>query len=596
MNRVFWSVMLLFVLQMGAWARQPEIAFKGVKGQTLPSYQPGAAILITGLQPGVFYQLTVELEAGGTAGEPVFTDKNASFVARKTAQALDGLLAPLITDTQGVANLSFKLTSNGQMSAFKYAKATVPLNLSSQTMIRVEGNEYKIGDEETGSWGRLAHAGVLDPRNPKPLVVIAHGNGFGYQDYTYLEHQLSGAGCVVASIGFPDDTSIQERKQDILLHLNYIYGKWGRFLNSDLVLVGHSRGGEAIIHTANALAGNQRIPAKIKALISMAPSYEEELQTPQCDATEAMLVLYGTHDDDVTNEVGIGMQPNSPFRLFDRTWTTPCSQLRKKTMIVIHGADHTAFSDWRNEDTLLPSPLPPKLQQWTAGAYIEMFIRWKLYGENAFASYFQEGWKLQPPGNDEPVEVSIQNNSSWNRTLYHFDEASPLSRMSRGVTPSKDLFYAQGPAFELDAHCPHDTGAALVGWKSDGQLQFAIPQTMSNLKPYTHLTFRVAQIYNDKWNQPPTNKDFHIAVHTSAGSSRIRVGDFGQIPYPFMVHGLSQENWDQTVSDMQTINIPLAAFWDVDLSRVTSIEFQFSASEGSGSGLILLDDLALSRQ
>lgn len=576
---------------------RPTISFLDETGEALPNFQLGRTTLrINDLEPGKTYELRIMSQGQVHTLKQIKGPLVAPFVAYVKGLSLEQGPASLIQNTSASQIIALSLFSDGVRVARKYTTLTAPLLVPGTLKMKaLHRLEYEMGEEEVTGWGSFTYGGTLNGSKPKGLVIIAHGNGFAYDDYSYLEQALAGMGFAVVSVGSPDDASIKDREQDILLQLEYVYGRWGASLSDTLVFIGHSRGGEAVIHAANRLTEQGRPGAS--ALICLAPSYEEHLETPHLEAANAMLILYGTHDDDVTNEVGIGFQPNSPFRLFDRTWTEPHLEgtPHHKSMIVIHGGDHLAFSDLRSENSSLSSSLPVNLQQWATSSYVEMFIRWQLLGEKGFAPYFQDGWHLQPPGEDEPLQVSLQYETTRQQKIHDFEKSAFGARAPRIFTkPSKDLFFSWGPVYEMDGHSPHDTGAALIGWKKEGSLQIKIPHRFRDFRPFSHLTFRVCQVYGDKWNLPPGKRHFKIRVSSSKSSCDVDLREFGELPYPVVVQGQAASDWDQTVSDMRTIRIPLEAFTGVDLGHVTGIHFLFYDPQSSPTGLIILDDLALS--
>ena len=446
--------------------------------------------------------------------------------------------------------------------------------------------------------GRLSRPeNYIAGKNAHHLVLLAHGNGFDQTSYQHLQQWLAAAGYFVAVVGSVDDAEIDERRDDVLLHLDFLLQQWAGVLSRDLVLIGHSRGGEAVIHAANRLLREPMGYNRVRTLVSIAPSYEANLETPAVDASGSLLILYGTHDDDVTNEVGIGVKPFSPFRLFDHTWSNYTGKTPKhKAMVLLHGADHAAFSDRIDDEPKLRPTLSGQTQQWAARAYIELWLRWQLHGEADKAAYFTDSRPLMAENGAEPLPVSIQYDTSQKRVIDDFEDLDQKhNKLGGNVAPSRDLFLAQGPAYEFEAHSPHDSSVALIGWRGPTDLWFDMPQNNQDLRAFSALSFRVAQVYKDEWNLPAGEQDFHIAICTRSGVREIRLSDIQRLPYPTVVQDLSPDGWDYTVSAMKTIRIPLTAFGEIDLSKVTGIGFIFQKKGASNPvpGLILFDDLAL---
>ena len=74
----------------------------------------------------------------------------------------------------------------------------------------------------------------------------------------------------------------------------------------------------------------------MRTIVSIAPSYEMDLETLSPEVADSLLILYGSHDEDVINEVGIGSKPYSPFRLFDQTWIDYAGRSVKQKAMVLY--------------------------------------------------------------------------------------------------------------------------------------------------------------------------------------------------------------------------------------------------------------------
>jgi hypothetical protein len=200
-----------------------------------------------------------------------------------------------------------------------------------------------------------------------PVVVIVHGN-HGWKDstgteipghlgYDYLQQELARNGIVSMSISTnPANmlaSDIRTRSEFVLANLRIL-----KRLNStsghrlenrldlhNVGLMGHSRGGDAVVKTVVLNRGSADFT--IRAVCSLAPTDFTGAARPsdrlKLEASDFLryLVLYGSHDGDVS---GIdGGVVGTGFRHYDRA---TCD----KTMVFVKGITHNRFNTkWDNQ-------------------------------------------------------------------------------------------------------------------------------------------------------------------------------------------------------------------------------------------------------
>lgn len=440
----------------------------------------------------------------------------------------------------------------------------------------------------------------LSHQGPSPLALIAHGNGFEYHEYRYLAEHLAHNGFVVVSISSQLDSEISDRVSDILQHLRFLYEDREDDLSQDLVLIGHSRGGEAVIRTANRLT--QHFPdISLRALIAMAPSINDGVEALSASSTQSFLLLYGSHDDDIVGTVDEGKPCDSPFRFFDHAfkdafWPGRPGPGFSKTMAYVLGASHSGFSDRETTDADpevgIESYLAPSLQRAETKRLILALLRWQVYAEDAFAPFLIDASR---DGN-----IVLQYEES-NRLMLEDFEFSEIGRpkLKESWRHSGGIRLIWDQLYNLEAHSPHDSGGLLVKWDekvwSDTKLTFVLPEEHRNWQEYPFFSFRAAQVYGDTNNQSECTLDWEIVLEGKHLSKTVRVADFADLTYPETTLSSAIAGVKISKSAMQTVRIPLKAFGQVDWRHVTALTFRFSQprEDGFRRGSLVLDNLAL---
>jgi hypothetical protein len=174
-----------------------------------------------------------------------------------------------------------------------------------------------------------------------PLVVIVHGNASStssYLGYNYLLQHLAQNGFIAASIHLQPGEAGTDRARVLRRQLQILYGRFGASAANNVGIMGHSRGGEAVVIAAR-LNQQEGWGYNINAVISLAPTnqYTSEQFAPPWAAP--YLVIYGSLDGDLG---GIG---DTGFELYDRA-----SGLNK-SMAFVYRACHDRFNTvWGDGD------------------------------------------------------------------------------------------------------------------------------------------------------------------------------------------------------------------------------------------------------
>ena len=226
---------------------------------------------------------------------------------------------------------------------------------------------------------RLRIAYPADPSDPKkvalkgrlPIAVLVHGQHASWQGggevrnhdgYAFLQDHLAKLGIVSVSV----DTNaanffgslIQTRAEMVLGALDTLKTMdqnpaslfAGRLDFDRIGLLGHSRGGDAVVRAAVLNKTAKR--GLIRAVVSLAPTdftgalaKESERMALDASHTNFYLVIYGGHDGDVSGSDGARGFGGTGFRHYDRASA-------RKAMVYIPFCDHNRFNDtWSTDES-----------------------------------------------------------------------------------------------------------------------------------------------------------------------------------------------------------------------------------------------------
>ncbi|PTM03485.1 MAG: hypothetical protein DA407_13975 [Bacteroidetes bacterium] len=263
---------------------------------------------------------------------------------------------------------------------------------------------------------------------PFPLVLVVHGNHImsDYSDpgYDYLGELLASRGIILASVdenfingAWTDIISGLDEENDarawlLLEHLK-VWHQWNddsssefykKIDTSNLALIGHSRGGEAVAHTAmfNKLPyypDDASIKLgynyNIKSVIAIAPV--DGQYKPASSKTEFedvnYFVIHGSQDGDVSSFMGSEQYERITFK---------DSLYHVKSGLYVYGANHGQFnSTWGNNDVgtaftgflNLKQLLSKEEQEQIAEVYISAFLEATLKNKTEYLPLFVDARK-----------------------------------------------------------------------------------------------------------------------------------------------------------------------------------------------------------
>lgn len=281
-------------------------------------------------------------------------------------------------------------------------------------------------DERNEYWGFTPEEMPLNARvwypdgdGPFPLVLVVHGNhnmrDFSDPGYDYFGELLASRGYILASV---DENFINggirgendARGWFLLRHVQLFdefNGEEGNPFEGlvdmgNIVLMGHSRGGEAV---ANAAAFNKLLHYPddatltfdfgydIKGIVSIAPVDGQYLPTGRKVVVEDMsyLTFHGSHDGDVTSFHGL--------RIYDRLKFNDPDTFNFKSAIYVYRANHGQWNSvWGPHDNGPRSPrildlrslIPEEDQRRFAEIYVSAFLEVVTRGDRRYLPIFRD--------------------------------------------------------------------------------------------------------------------------------------------------------------------------------------------------------------
>jgi hypothetical protein len=504
------------------------------------------------------------------------------------------------------------------------------------------------------------------PRRTRPRVVgsttitetliparatVSH-EVFSYRGYRDLQQHLARMGIVSLSIdtnAANELDSLVRFRADLVLealdHLRSLSTTAGSTFNdrldfSNVALVGHSRGGDAVTMAADLnRARSSATKCGIRAVVALSPTdFTGMLASASrlrmtAGTTAGFLCVYGSHDGDVSGKFGAQRSQGwgfvgTGFRHYDRATT-------QRAMVFVHGATHNRFNsvwidpaahapgslahalaskqadNFTDADSVDPS-LPPSTafpvpsgqrdaRVLSAGAHRTLA---REYVGGWLALWLLRRWSeadrfTGTRANSLGVPVALQ----WKlgrqlRSVDDFDDADPTRNVGGGTITMPT--FVRERLFELTdlPHSPHNdrtlhaeppAGAARV-------YRTTLPATAQNLNGFTAVTFRVSKHFPDVSTPaaiasaafPP-----RFTVTLFDGTRRASVDATAIMPLnPLTVRPyhrmLGSDNL--TKLHLQTWQVPLARFTGVTLSSIHAVEIAFDATAGEP---IHLDTLSI---
>lgn len=449
--------------------------------------------------------------------------------------------------------------------------------------------------------------------NPNyPLVVVVHGNGQDYDTYDLLCTHLAHNGFIAVSIDNRYTSGMSTvhgmhglgRAENLFKHLQVIQTGFGATVQNNIGIMGHSRGGEAVIK-ATRINQQSALGFNINAVIALAPTDQYGSENISPPWAKPYYVIYGSRDGDISGAVWTAGYTvgQTGMAQWDR------SSGSQKVLSFVYKATHNGFITTNYDYPPSMDDATPAAQQAFSFAYMNAYFRMHLRAETQWEGMFTGEWKpgsVAATGLEFYQEYSMpgasvvddfQSNPAWNLSS---SGGAVTHNATLPVNPSEDrmcewpgVWPTPGAIPGLDLQSPHDTKGMKVRWDNWGQrLEFTIQPGMNNVSAFTHVALRVTQKTGSPSNPAGQTQDLRVVLRDGAANERaVRVSAFSAIP------PAENRPYDPSLnkSALLTVRIPLKSYTivcagqvQVDLTNVVQLALLFDQKV---SGEIEIDNI-----
>ena len=555
--------------------------------------------------------------------------------------------------------ISDTLDDPAQPGSYSFTKWTYSSGVNNQRPEYAEGIKYKSetvdgsyilpqwkgknGSERERYWGfglkEWPLAGTVwmpDGDGPFPMVLIVHGNHSmtDYSDpgYAYLGELLASRGYITISVdenfingawsGDFRGRELPARAWLLLKHLQQ-WEKWSADASHELyekadldnvVLIGHSRGGEAVpiaaaFNTLPYFPDDARekfdFNFGIKGVVAIAPTdyrYDRRVVIENVD----FLGLQGSYDSDEDSFFGL--------RQLDRTQFTD-SAFHVKAGLYIHGGNHGQFNTgWGRHDSGFPGKyflntepmISGELQRAYGKLMIAAFLDVSVKGKKDYLPVLQDirhaaGWLPE-----KTITMSIYEDSNT-RILADYEGDINIETTNVGKASSQDLTFWGEDFLQYRGGRDQDDNATILGWQADsisksGTYQITLDTAMdfsgaSALR--MGLSMGDPSMLKDA-KEDSMVYDFTIQLQDSSGNvaklnpltikklvPRLKIR---YLKTKALTVGRYRDEWEPV---LETFILPFEQFDNIqaiNLAAINSIRLEFP---GDQTGIIIIDDLGL---
>jgi hypothetical protein len=471
---------------------------------------------------------------------------------------------------------------------------------------------------------------------PFPLCLIVHGNhtpapiGSGDNStpgYIYLLELLASHGIIAGSVdcNFLNGNS-GENDARAIVHLEHVkqfqiwnqqsgHPLFGKVDLSNVMIAGHSRGGEGVGHASafnrlNAVVPDPSDPAvpldgsrglgpyhfNLKAIVAIAPTENQYKPVGgPVQIRDNYFILHGSRDGDVSDFQG--------YLTYDRAQPidlgNPTQEAEGfKTLLWIYGANHNFFNSvWGQDGTPFVSRTE---QENIAKVYFSALVQGILLGRSQYLNLLKD-FQLSQQNGWIPNTIRLVSQYQDRQRLFiaHYEEDSNLTTPSPPVSGSIDtsnltvqeLSFDQGESGNLY----QQTKGLKADWNASGQ-RYVIninPGGLPTGKLHL-LALRTGQA-NDSKNLIDRLQNFTLTLTDGTRSASVKADSIAPLPYPADIkfpNGIRR-------SVMQTLRIPLRLFAEqgVDVRNLRQIILLFDqpiVGTSTVRGSLYFDEIQLS--
>jgi hypothetical protein len=461
------------------------------------------------------------------------------------------------------------------------------------------------------------HVCVPRGRGPFPLAVFAHGNHNPLENstpgYLYLCELLASHGIIAATIdvNFLNGFNFGENDGRAIVHLEHLkqFRTWnntpthplhGKVDLTRILIVGHSRGGEAVGHASffnrltsvggvllDGSAGLGPYRFGLSAVAAIAPT--DRQFTPVTGPTvvpDSYFIVHGSQDADVSNFEG--------YHTYERAHAVDLanptvSDGKFKAMLWVHKANHNQFNSVWAPESAPGAAMPRASQEEIAKVHLGALAQAALLDRSEYMEVLRDhstagAW--EPPG----VELVSQYQDPVRFFVEHNQEGvvAPVVSLPVQGTVAADAVAATRAMTALVGGAPTTTITLRLAWAAPGsRLLLRIDPATLPAERYKTLALRVGQSA-EAANAANRDQDFTIEVSSGSRTAAIPASSVHRLLYPD-----PPPPFAATKIVMQTLRIPVERLIErgVDPFDLRSIALVF---DRRATGTVYVGDLQCS--
>lgn len=457
------------------------------------------------------------------------------------------------------------------------------------------------------------HICIPRGRGPFPLAVFAHGNHSPFENstpgYLYLCQLLASHGIIAATIdvNFLNGSNFGENDARAIVHLEHLkqFRSWnntaghplhGKVELNRILIVGHSRGGEAVGHASffnrlaaigpvvlDGSAGLGPYRFGLSAAAAIAPTDRQFVPaTGPTVVPDSYFIIHGSKDSDVSSFEG--------YHTYERAHAVDLanptvSDGKFKAMLWVHKANHNQFNSVWAPETPPGVAMPRPNQEQIARVHLGALALAVLLDRREYFAVLRDhavatAW--DPAGTElvsqyqDPQRVFVQHNQEG--------LGPPVVSLPVQGTVAADGVAAARQLTALVGGAPTTTITLRLAWSSAGSrlLLQADPATLP-AERYKVIALRVGQS-NEAANSPNRDQDFTLEVSSGSRTAAFPASSLHRLLFP------DPPPFGPAKIVMQTLRLPVARLVErgVDPSDLRAIALVFDRRQ---TGVVYAGDL-----
>jgi hypothetical protein len=507
-----------------------------------------------------------------------------------------------------------------------------PASLSQYTIYNTPDPGYTTGRIDVSAFANLGfgtpwpftntnvplngHICLPRGRGPFPLAVFAHGNHNPLENstpgYLYLCRLLASHGIIAATIdvNFLNGSNFGENDGRAIVHLEHLkqFRTWngtaahplhGKVDLNRILIVGHSRGGEAVGHASffNRLAsigavlldgsaglGPYRFGLTAAAAIAPTDRQFVPVSGPTV-APDSYYIIHGSQDSDVFTFEG--------YHTFERAHAVDpanatVSDGKFKAMLWVHKANHNQFNSVWASETPVGVAMPRESQEQIARVHLGALAQAVLLDRREYLAVLHDhgaaaAW--DPSGSEfvsqyqDPERVFVQHNQEG--------LAPPVVSLPVQGSVAADGVVAARQLTQLVLGAPTTTITLRLAWSVSGsRLLLKVDPATLPAERYRVLALRIGQS-TEAANAANRDQDFTLEVSSGSRTAAFAGSSLHRLLYP------DPPPFGPPKIVMQTLRLPVARLIEsgVDPSDIRSIALVF---DKRATGTVYSGDLQFS--